>query len=293
MSDQYIYDMTDTWNNGGTTYTGIKLDVTDSASASASKLLDLLIGGTTKFKVDKAGYATAAGYIMSAPSASKTANYTVLTTDRGKTIYCDASGGAFTITLPAAATATDGFEVAVIKTDSSTNAVTIDGDGAETINGTTTYALGGQYSAASLRCNGSNWRLAVPAASATASGVVELATNTEALAGSDTVRAVTSAGLASSKSLGTNGYMKLPGGLILQWGTHTGGGAATITYPTAFPTGTLNVVATAYINSPGANLISCSVGSTSTTQFVITPKVTDASAVSASLDYFFWQAIGH
>jgi hypothetical protein len=74
------------------------------------------------------------------------------------------------------------------------------------------------------------------AASDTATGVVELATNVEALAGSDTTRAVTSAGLASSKSLTANGHMKLPGGLILQWGNVAtdAAGLGTITYPVAF-----------------------------------------------------------
>ena len=76
-------------------------------------------------------------------------------------------------------------------------------------------------------------------ASETVTGMLELATNAEALAGSDTTRAVTSAGLASSKSMGTPGYMKFPGGLIAQWGTGTialnASGDATLTYPLTFP----------------------------------------------------------
>lgn len=50
-----IYDMADTWNDAGTTYTGIKLNVTDTASAAASLLMDLQVGGVSKFSVSKAG----------------------------------------------------------------------------------------------------------------------------------------------------------------------------------------------------------------------------------------------
>jgi hypothetical protein len=44
-----------TWNNVATTFTGIKADVTDTASAADSKLLDLQVGGVSKFRVDPGG----------------------------------------------------------------------------------------------------------------------------------------------------------------------------------------------------------------------------------------------
>ncbi len=50
-----IFDMADTWNSGGTTFTAIKMTVTDTASAAASLLMDLKVGATSKFTVDKAG----------------------------------------------------------------------------------------------------------------------------------------------------------------------------------------------------------------------------------------------
>jgi hypothetical protein len=53
-----IFDLADTWNNGATTFTAIKMDATDTASAADSLLLDLLIGGGSKFSVDKAGRIT-------------------------------------------------------------------------------------------------------------------------------------------------------------------------------------------------------------------------------------------
>jgi hypothetical protein len=87
----------------------------------------------------------------------KTANYTVTIDDASKIIAVDASSGAITITLLASATAGDGFEVTIKKTDSSANAVTTDGDGSETIDGATTYLLGTQYESVTVRSDASNW----------------------------------------------------------------------------------------------------------------------------------------
>ena len=52
-----IYDLSDTWSDAGTTFTAIKMNVTDSASDASSLLMDLQVGGTSKFKVDKSGTA--------------------------------------------------------------------------------------------------------------------------------------------------------------------------------------------------------------------------------------------
>ena len=70
---------------------------------------------------------------------------------------CDASGGAFTVNLPAATAKPRNWEYTFYKSDSSANAVTIDADGAATINGATTYALTTQYQAVTLRRVGANW----------------------------------------------------------------------------------------------------------------------------------------
>ena len=50
-----IFNMLDTWNAGATVFTGIKLSVTDTASAAGSLLMDLQVGGVSQFKVSKAG----------------------------------------------------------------------------------------------------------------------------------------------------------------------------------------------------------------------------------------------
>ena len=68
MTTQYIYDLVDTWNNGATTFTAIKMNVTDTASGAVSNLLDIGTGGGTyvsKFKVRKDGEAQAVSFNQS------------------------------------------------------------------------------------------------------------------------------------------------------------------------------------------------------------------------------------
>jgi hypothetical protein len=85
---------------------------------------------------------------------SKTADYTATESDH--VILVDASGGAVTINLPAAAGA-NGRMYQIKKTDSSGNAVTIDGNGAETIDGATTLSTTTQYQSFTIVCDGSGW----------------------------------------------------------------------------------------------------------------------------------------
>ena len=52
------YALVDTWNAGGTTFTAVEVDVTDTASAAGSLLIDLRVGGVSQFSVTKAGLIT-------------------------------------------------------------------------------------------------------------------------------------------------------------------------------------------------------------------------------------------
>lgn len=89
-------------------------------------------------------------------TAAKTTTYTG--TGDETTILCDASGAAFTVTLPAAASYT-GKHYHIKKTDSSTNAVTIDGNASETIDGATTTTVSLQYETLTIISDGSNWHV--------------------------------------------------------------------------------------------------------------------------------------
>jgi hypothetical protein len=67
-----IHSLTDTWNAGGTTFDAIGMDVTDTASAADSKLLNLEVGGISKFAVGKDGAIGIAGDVILTRDAANT-----------------------------------------------------------------------------------------------------------------------------------------------------------------------------------------------------------------------------
>lgn len=54
-----LFSATQNWNNAAVTFKAIDINVTDTASASASLLMDLQVGGASQFNVTKAGRAAA------------------------------------------------------------------------------------------------------------------------------------------------------------------------------------------------------------------------------------------
>lgn len=94
------------------------------------------------------------GHAAAAAPTAKTTTYTGLAGD--ETVACDATGGAFTVTLPPAA-GLAGKVLTIKKTDASANAVTVDGNAAETIDGATTKTLTKQHEALVIVSNGTNW----------------------------------------------------------------------------------------------------------------------------------------
>lgn len=80
-------------------------------------------------------------------------NYTFNVNDSIDSIQANASGGAVTITLPSP---TGLRRRRVLKTDSSVNAVTVNGAGA-LINGAATYSLPAQYNYVEVEPTGDSW----------------------------------------------------------------------------------------------------------------------------------------
>jgi len=79
--------------------------------------------------------------------------------DGTATVYlCNATAGNITINLPAAAGVTSRI-YHIKKTDASANTVTIDGSGAETIDGATTVVLAAQYESRLIVSDGANWHI--------------------------------------------------------------------------------------------------------------------------------------
>jgi len=83
-----------------------------------------------------------------------------------------------------------------------------------------------------------------PDATTSVKGIVELATTVEAQAGTNDTKALTPAKLVdalqgANQSLASSGYQKLPGGLIIQWGSST---STPIYFPISFPNACLQIV---------------------------------------------------
>jgi hypothetical protein len=120
---------------------------------------------TERMRVEPGGFVaigapgTATSTLHVAGSISLKSSTTVgsATLDDTRTVaLIDASGGNATVNLPAAAGATDRIYY-IKKIDSSANTVTIDANGAETIDGATTQTLLTQYDALQIVSDGTQW----------------------------------------------------------------------------------------------------------------------------------------
>jgi hypothetical protein len=108
----------------------------------------IAIGGTTPTSVlDVRG-------AIGLPLSSKTGAYTATATD--STLLGDTTGGAFSITLPSAASIT-GRVYTIKRTSAGSNNLTVATTSSQTIDGSTTYVLGSQYKYVTVQSDGSNW----------------------------------------------------------------------------------------------------------------------------------------
>lgn len=106
--------------------------------------------GSNLYYTDARAQAAARLWIVRSISATGGVNAT------DDVILADATGGAITLNLPAAASSTN-RRLVVKKIDSSGNAVTLDGNAAETIDGAGTLALATQWAHTTIVCNGTAW----------------------------------------------------------------------------------------------------------------------------------------
>lgn len=86
----------------------------------------------------------------------KVADYTASTTE--DMIACDASGGALTITLPAASGLRNRVYV-IKKVDETAYAVTVAANEAELIDGEASWIIDSPYTSMTLVCDGAGWNI--------------------------------------------------------------------------------------------------------------------------------------
>ncbi|MBZ0127148.1 MAG: hypothetical protein K8F32_12325 [Rhodocyclaceae bacterium] len=124
-------------------------------------------------------------------------------------------------------------------------------------------------------------------------GLIKISSAAEAQALTNDLKAITPAKLSeafkgSNQSLAGSGYQKLPGGVIVQWGSMpvtASGGTATIAFPITFPTGPYVITASpSSVASATPNSIGIGNATTSSTLYLH-----NHSAISQG---GFWIAIG-
>lgn len=95
---QSMIDLHGTWNTSGDP-TAVKVNVIDTASGSSAKLLDLQVGGVSKFSVDKDGNLLAGSVGFALHTTTQGVDYTPLPSDdivitfNTKVIYLDTAVG--------------------------------------------------------------------------------------------------------------------------------------------------------------------------------------------------------
>ena len=146
--------ITDTWNSGATAFTGIKFDVTDTASSSSSLLLDLLVASSSKFSVDKTGNIVVGGTLNTHTIPGGTGTLALIsdiswTLSDGSASEVVANGNTVTVAggtyLTSAVTATDTLTInhdTTSRTDTTSNASPVYGATFDVVDSVTTNATG-------------------------------------------------------------------------------------------------------------------------------------------------------
>lgn len=146
--------------SGLATASGLTTSATDKvigrSSVGAGAVEEIACTATGRSIIAAASLAAAQTYlgIGYRSIVTKIAGYTATVTDN--VILCDATAGAITIDLPAAATAS-GKVLVIKKIDATANTVTIDGDTGDLIDGAATQVISAQWTAIEIVCNGTAW----------------------------------------------------------------------------------------------------------------------------------------
>lgn len=139
--------------------TGGTSNTTGTAPVDSVKLGTATTGASTVTSVDTSigsgrQVKTALSGVIRSTISTKTGAYTLTATD--SVILADATGAAFTVTLPTAV-GISGTVYFVKRINAGGNNVTLDGAGAEVIDGATTYVLTAQWQSVTIISDGAAW----------------------------------------------------------------------------------------------------------------------------------------
>lgn len=143
MANAFIYELTDVWDNSGTSFNALKMNVTDTASAATSKLFDFQVGGVSRGSLDKSGNLIITGDLTAvdatfsgALDVSGISNASTVRSDLGLAIGTDVlaydanlQGFVTAFTLPTS----DGTANQVLQTDGAGTISFVDVGGGDTL----------------------------------------------------------------------------------------------------------------------------------------------------------------
>lgn len=138
---------------------GREPDLTKVDTLSASDTVRVVASGASRnIRFDTLKALIIAQSSVVYPLTTTTTNY-ILGEGNG-ILLCDVSGGAITVTLPAASSTTIGKSFIIKKKDNSTNNVNVQANGAETIDGSNSLVLsggGGSMPSIEIVTDGTEW----------------------------------------------------------------------------------------------------------------------------------------
>lgn len=135
-------------------------DATLTLSASGNSRVGRIVAleGVDTVRVRCQPVQSLSGVLENSPVVALADASATLTLNHMNRTLLMANSAARTLTLPPVATARAGAWLRVVKTSAAAFAVTLDGDGAETIDGAATFAgIDSQYDTVLLACTGTEW----------------------------------------------------------------------------------------------------------------------------------------
>lgn len=145
-SSKPALDVTQTWNDGAVVFTGAKINVTNTASAAGSLLLDVQVGGVTAFNVSRTGGITFPGNLQMGAGGNPQATLT------GGTVTASTPVLNITQTWNSGAVTFNAMTIAITNTASASASAFLD----MTVGGTSFYnfARGGKLLASGITARG-------------------------------------------------------------------------------------------------------------------------------------------
>ena len=151
-----------TWNDAAVAFTAFKVNATSTASLTGSLLLDLQVGGVSKFSVDKFGIVTAAGSFRQTPtgagiSVSANGASLGLYSNNSEIGYCNGTtfilNNAVTFGWSATSASSGSYDTVLLRDGAANTLALRNGTNAQTFNVYGTWSSASVYARLAIACD--------------------------------------------------------------------------------------------------------------------------------------------